>query len=60
MNASDELIQWFNHFTDDEEILPFPKNARDNYDFRVFDDAEKMRQEIVKRNNEVGSVQLHF
>lgn len=54
MNASDELIQWFNHFTDDEEILPFPKNTRDNYDFRVFDDAEKMRQEIVKRNNEVG------
>ncbi|WP_420908781.1 DUF2075 domain-containing protein [Lactobacillus agrestimuris] len=54
MNASDELINWFNHFTDDEEILPFPKNARDNYDFRVFNDAEKMRQEIVKRNDEVG------
>lgn len=54
MNASDDLINWFNHFTDDEEIFPFPKNARKDYDFRIFDDAEKMRQEIVKRNKEVG------
>lgn len=54
VNASDELLEWFNHFTDDGKILPFPQNARQNYDFRIFDDAEKMRQEIVKRNNEVG------
>lgn len=54
VNASDDLLAWFNHFTDEEKILPFPKNARYNYDFRIFDDAEKMRQEIVKRNNEVG------
>lgn len=25
-----------------------------NYDFRIFTDAEKMRQEIIKRNNEEG------
>lgn len=54
LRASDELINWFNHFTDQEEVLPFPKNARQNYDFRVFDDAEQMRQAIVKRNQEVG------
>lgn len=54
VNASDKLLEWFNHFTDDGKILPFPQNARQNYDFRIFDDAEKMRQEIVKRNNEVG------
>ncbi|MDF4141973.1 DUF2075 domain-containing protein [Lactobacillus kefiranofaciens] len=54
VNTSDELLEWFNHFTDDGKILPFPQNARQNYDFRIFDDAEKMRQEIVKRNNEVG------
>lgn len=54
VNASDKLLNWFNHFTDDGEILPFPQNARQNYDFRIFDDAEKMRQEIVKRNDEVG------
>ncbi|TSO25476.1 DUF2075 domain-containing protein [Lactobacillus sp. LL6] len=54
MNASDELINWFNDFTDKLEIMPLPKNAKQNYDFRIFDDAEKMRQEIVKRNSEVG------
>lgn len=54
MNASLELINWFNSFTEDEIINPFPINANQNYDFRIFDDAEKMRQEIVKRNNEVG------
>lgn len=54
VNASDDLLNWFNQFTDQGEILPFPKNARDHYDFRIFDDAEKMRKEIVKRNNEVG------
>ncbi|RVU72341.1 MULTISPECIES: DUF2075 domain-containing protein [Lactobacillus] len=54
VNASDELLRWFDHLTDDREILPLPMNARENYDFRIFDDAEKMRQEIVKRNQEVG------
>ncbi|WP_412733786.1 DUF2075 domain-containing protein [Lactobacillus mulieris] len=54
MNASSDLIDWFNTFTDEAKIMPFPKNARSGYDFRVFDDAEKMRQEIVKRNQEVG------
>lgn len=54
VNASNELLEWFNHFTDDGEILPLPKNARQHYDFRIFNNAEEMRQEIVKRNNEVG------
>lgn len=54
MNASNELIDWFDHFTDDLEIKPLPLSARKNYDFRIFDDAEKMRKEIVKRNSEVG------
>lgn len=54
VSASDELLRWFDHLTDDREILPLPMNARENFDFRIFDDAEKMRQEIVKRNQEVG------
>lgn len=53
MTASDGLIKWFNAFTDGE-LLPFPHDARKNYDFRIFDDAEKMRQEILKRDKEVG------
>lgn len=54
MTASDDLVAWFNHFTSDYEVQPFPTNARTNYDFRVYDDAEAMRQAIVQRNNEVG------
>src|SRR5699024_8449498 len=54
MTASDQLIDWFNHFTDQYELAAIPKNSRQNYDFRIYDDAEKMRQAIVKRNDEVG------
>lgn len=53
MTASDELIDWFNNLTNGQ-IKPLPKNAREHYDFRIFDDAELMRQTIVKRNQEVG------
>ena len=53
MTASDQLIDWFNHFTDQYELAAIPKNSRQNYDFRIYDDAEKMRQAIVKRNDEV-------
>lgn len=54
MTASDDLITWFNRFTNDYQLTPLPKNARTHYDFRVYDDAEKMRQAIVRRNQEVG------
>ena len=53
MTASDDLIAWFNQLTNGL-IEPLPKNACDHYDFRIFDDAEKTRQLIVKRNQEVG------
>ena len=54
MNASSDLIDWFNSFTENKIIKPIPDNATKNYDFRIFNDAEEMRKEIVKRNNEVG------
>jgi uncharacterized protein len=53
MQAPDELVAWLNRFTDGE-ITPLPKNARDGYDFRIFDNAEQMRQAIVKKDHEVG------
>lgn len=54
MTASNELLGWFNHFTDDYQLTDLPNNARDHYDFRIYDDAEAMRQAIVNRNKEVG------
>ncbi|WP_076461456.1 DUF2075 domain-containing protein [Limosilactobacillus caccae] len=53
MNASDDLVKWFNDFTAGQ-LTALPANARDGYDFRIYDDAEKMRQAIVRRNDEVG------
>ncbi|TPR18861.1 DUF2075 domain-containing protein [Apilactobacillus timberlakei] len=53
MTASDELVNWINHFTDGK-LEEIPKNADEKYDFRIFDNAEKMRQAIIKRNNQVG------
>ncbi|MDO4903040.1 MAG: DUF2075 domain-containing protein [Limosilactobacillus sp.] len=54
MNASDDLVAWFNHFTSKYELTDLPENARDGYDFRIYDDAEEMRKAIVARNKEVG------
>lgn len=54
MNASSDLIDWFNSFTENKIIKPIPDNSTKNYDFLIFNDAEEMRKEIVKRNNEVG------
>lgn len=53
MTAPYELLSWFNSFTKQKLIKPIPQNIN-NYDFRIFNDAEKMRKEIVKRNCEVG------
>lgn len=53
MTASDNLLAWFNEFTNGQ-INPLPADSRDHYDFRIFDDAELMRQEIFQRNDEVG------
>lgn len=53
MNASDDLVKWFNTFTN-YQLAPLPASARDHYDFRIYDDAEAMRQAIVQRNREVG------
>ena len=53
MSASTSLLQWMNDFTDGV-INPLPADARDHYDFRVFTDAEKMRQQVFKRDAAVG------
>lgn len=53
MTASDGLLEWMNRLTDGQ-VTPLPADARDHYDFRVYDDAEAMRQAIVQRNREVG------
>ncbi|MHA8137556.1 DUF2075 domain-containing protein [Lactobacillaceae bacterium Scapto_B20] len=53
MNASEHLVQWINTFTDGT-LTPLPNDFGTDYDFRIFDDAEAMRQLIVQRNQAVG------
>lgn len=53
MTAKPDLVHWMNEFTAGK-LLPIPKDADDGYDFRIFDDAEQMRQEIIQKNNKVG------
>ncbi|WP_105956528.1 DUF2075 domain-containing protein [Apilactobacillus quenuiae] len=53
MTASDKLVKWINSFTDGK-LEKIPTNADDKYDFRIFDNAEKMRKTIVQKNNQVG------
>lgn len=53
MQASDDLVHWINDFTH-QRMRPLPTNVGNDYDLRVFDDAEQMRQAVVQRNAEVG------
>lgn len=57
MMAPDSLIEWFNFFTHNK-LMPLKKEMWHNYDFRIFTDAEKMRQEIVKRNQTDGLARI--
>ena len=53
MTASDSLVKWINTFTDGK-LTPLPADAKKDYDFRIFDNAEEMRKAIFARNKEVG------
>ena len=57
MMAPDSLIEWFNFFTHNK-LMPLKKEMWHNYDFRIFTDAEKMRQEIAKRNQTDGLARI--
>ncbi|WP_353486046.1 DUF2075 domain-containing protein [Apilactobacillus xinyiensis] len=53
MTASQKLVDWINSFTDGY-LAKIPNDAKQNYDFKVFEDAEEMRKTIVKKNKQVG------
>src|SRR5699024_9766701 len=57
MQAPASLVDWINQFTDGK-IQPLPPLNQTTYDFRIFDDAEAMRQLIVKQNQRVGLARM--
>ncbi|USS84746.1 DUF2075 domain-containing protein [Fructilactobacillus myrtifloralis] len=53
MHATPALINWMDAVSQGE-LLPLPADARTDYDFRVYGDAESLRKAIVARNRQVG------
>ncbi|WP_288528961.1 DUF2075 domain-containing protein [uncultured Secundilactobacillus sp.] len=54
MTASPSLLNWINAFTGDGELFAMDQSFTSHYDFRIFSDAEAMRQTIIAKNNQVG------
>lgn len=54
MQADPAVIKWIDHFTTDGYLYPITDRFSTNYDFRVFDQAERMRQAIVNQNERYG------
>lgn len=53
MQAGPKLMDWLDHFVDGDVIGPVPDEGG-QYDFRVFADAEKLFQTIIKKNDRYG------
>lgn len=48
IDASKETIHWIRTLIDDDKILPIPKDSK--YEIKIFDNPEKMQQEITNIN----------
>ena len=64
MHAPQKVIQWINDLTDNLKITPLEQKNSDylsmnsNYDFRVYQDAEKMYQALKKKNEQAGESRI--
>lgn len=54
MSAGPELLDWINQLTLRRTVTELTPEMLNNYDFRIYDDAEEMRKAIVMRNQQVG------
>ncbi|AQW21683.1 thymidine kinase [Lentilactobacillus curieae] len=52
MVASDEQVAWMDELTEQKPMKPFPENS--DFEFKVFDTAGELFENIKKRNKEVG------
>ena len=55
MHASEQMIKWIDHFVE-KRILPIPEE--EEFDFRIFESAAIMYEEICRRNNEVSLARM--
>lgn len=52
MVASDEQVAWIDDLTEEKPMKAFPENS--DFEFKVFDTAGELFENIKKRNKEVG------
>ncbi|MTV81468.1 DUF2075 domain-containing protein [Secundilactobacillus folii] len=52
MVASDEQVQWMDDLTEEKPLKPFPDNS--DFEFKVYDTAGALFEDIKKRNKEYG------
>ena len=64
MQAPQKVLQWINDLTDNLQITPLEQENTDylsmdsTYDFRVYQDAEKMYQALKEKNKGVGESRI--
>lgn len=63
MQAPKKVVSWIDNLTINNKLLPL-KDGNEyltmdtEYDFRVYDDAQKMYQELKKKNDELGECRI--
>ena len=63
MQAPKKVVNWIDNLTINNRLLPL-KDSNEyltmdtEYDFRVYDDAQKMYQELKKKNDELGECRI--
>ena len=63
MQAPEKVVDWIDNLTIKNKLLPLENGdgyltMNTEYDFRVYDDAQKMYQELKKKNNELGECRI--
>lgn len=63
MQAPKKVVNWIDNLTINNKLLPLKSDNEyltmdTEYDFRVYDDAQKMYQELKKKNDELGECRI--
>lgn len=63
MQAPEKVVNWIDNLTSNNKLLPLENNneyltMNTEYDFRVYDDAQKMYQELKRKNDELGECRI--
>ncbi|MBC1290780.1 DUF2075 domain-containing protein [Listeria booriae] len=57
IQAEERVLNWIDAFSN-KKVLDLPDNKKDSFELKIFSDADKMYQEIRKKNEEYGLSRL--